>query len=211
MAHKRGAVVTLVTGAVCILAGVTLGISSLFPLAHQFEPLATLQSPGSLEIVIADAGPHTLWHDRRTTFESTAHDNPATLPPDFTFRLTRSGTGSDGEPAITLDPVAGQYNVTFGRRQSVAVGTFDLATPGRYLLEVTNPSGDARIFSLTRGSFLHGLAASGVRIALGLILGVGGLVLLVLGIVFLARGAGARTGPPSAPSFPPPPPVAPPR
>jgi hypothetical protein len=198
MARNRGGVVALLIGIACTLAGLVLGVTSILPLMTQFDPLTVVESPVTVELEIRTPGPHTLWHDHKTSHEDRAISNPETLPDGFEFALVRK---RDGE-RLALVALKDAKSVRLATRDSIPLGTFDAREAGPYTLAIENPAGDQRVFSLTEGSLFKGVARFGVRIIIGLILGIGGLVLLVLGIVFMVRGpqASRPAAPPTSPA-----------
>ncbi|MCP5116213.1 MAG: hypothetical protein GY953_35750 [bacterium] len=87
------------------------------------------------------------------------------------------------------------------------MGTFEPDKAGTYSLKVENPAGDNRVFSMTKGSFLGAAGKFVVRLVIGGIVGVIGLVLLILGIVFTVRAARRRASAQAPANYPPPPPA----
>lgn len=196
MANQRGGLIALLIGVVSIIAAFVFGIASVVPLVSQFEPVSRLQSPGQAPIEVSEPGILTLWHDYRTSFDGQSIRNPEKLPGGFEFVLLNTTTAA----RYQLETIKARTTISLPDRESLAVGTFSLEEAGTYQLEILAPAGEERVFSVTEGSLFSGMAKFGVRLAIALILGLGGLVLLILGIVFMVR----RSPPPAASQAPPP-------
>ncbi len=197
MAKSRKGVLFLAVGIVALLGGIGILISGIFPFIGQFKAIAVVESPGQVRVGIEEPGTYTLWHDHYSIHNGKTVTNDVNVPSGFSYALRRESNGV----IIPLAPSRAHTTLSTGSRQSVGVGTFEPNRAGSHVLEIGNPAGDQRIFSLTQGSFLSGMAKFGLNVVLGGIVMALGLVLLVLGIVFMV------TNPKPDPGRQPPPPL----
>ena len=192
---KRG-LVLLIAGVVLILGGSILAVASFAPMAKQMRTVATVQSPGEIELRVPEAGVYTLWHDHRTSFAGNPVHNSRQVPSDFTYQLQHESDGSE----VILQASNVTETVDFPSRQAVAVGRFEVPARGTYLLRIENPDGDQRVFSVTEGSFFESMFRFATLLLLGGVLGLGGLAMAIVGIVFLASSSKPPYRPPAPPT-----------
>lgn len=190
--NKKGTgILFLILGFAGLVAAVMLLISGIFKMTRGFEDLSVVQSPGEVAVQIGEAQAYTLWHDYRTMHDGSTVLNPPALPGGFTFILVRDSDGVE----FALDPTRSNSRISSPKRDAVEVGTFAPSMPGPYTLRVSCTGAEARIFSLSEGNILGGMAQFGLRTVLACLLGFLGLVLLILGIVFMLLKPKAKPPP----------------
>jgi hypothetical protein len=178
-------------GLLCLLAGVALmcgglmaAVSGFFAMRTSIEPVATVTSPGEVEVKIHEPGIYTLWHDQRYQKSGRWIDR-GPYPGGFTFDL-EAPAGRGANPAFDPIKPGSSQNITAESRVSFGLGSFDVQSAGTYILRISSPASEELQFSLTQGAFMAVLGGFigkaigfGIIAFLGLALTIGG-VLMVL-------------------------------
>lgn len=183
MNRRTIGIILLLLGVGLVIGAGALGVLGLRSTMDSFKPTATLAAPGQLEIELPAGDTYSLWHDHVTFHDGRSVRHPQALPHGYGFSLENL----DRPIPVPFTPASGNMTMNVNNRQSVLVGSFEVAVPGSYRLTASQPDGEERIFSLTQGTFGRTFGAigrvflAGLLAFLGLALGVTGLLLVLLG------------------------------
>lgn len=186
--------ILLLLGVVMLLGGGAFAVLGVRATMESFHPVATLAGPGEVEVELPKGDTYSLWHDHSTFHNGRSVRHPQALPHAYSFSLENL----DRPIPVPFTPASGSMTMSVNNRESVLVGNFEVAVPGRYALSATQPEGEERIFSLTQGTFGKTFGAIG-GVVLAAMLGFLGLALAVTGLI-LVLVARKKPQPPAVPA-----------
>ncbi|MGH8874121.1 MAG: hypothetical protein ACRDVM_02555, partial [Acidimicrobiia bacterium] len=138
--------------------------------------------PGQAEIVLDEAGAHTIFHEYRSTVDGRVF--VADPQPSGLVVRVEAPSGD----ALQLSPPSGNFEYNLGGRSGIAVLTFDAPSPGRYLLAAGYPEGAVEPqVVLAVGGRLGGTLARSVGVGIGVPLASFLLGVLIAVVTFIKR------------------------
>ncbi|HEU4492223.1 MAG TPA: DUF2510 domain-containing protein [Jiangellales bacterium] len=170
----------LVVGAVVLAAvGLVLGLTSF---DRRIDEMQRVPLPGTGEVTFTDAGRYDLYYEGVGAGEGEV--------PAFTVSLLPV----DGGEPVQIGGDEGTVTYTFGGRSGIRVGSFEIDSPGRYVLEADADGTVVGPAELAVGRGLGRSIAGPLLLALG-----GALILFLLGVVLALVVALRRRSAPRQP------------
>lgn len=176
---------------VLLIAGIGIGVSGVMKFVRVLSqpPLAKILVPGSATVQIDKPGDYQLNYAYRTTINGKSYNLPPNDMPSIQASVTDLATQ---QPVTLTDISSNQITIATADTASLSVFSFDVNTPGQYLVDIAyagDPPGTPTEIRVMSHVVLQGIATLFGSIALSFVLG---LTALIVALVTLLRRGNAK-------------------